>query len=386
MERTLNIPDPQVLLHYPNDAHGLVYHHRVLVHKIGGGKWVALSPDLELAVEDLNVTRHIVLGRHAVFPQNIIDSCYIFDDLTKGELERQKRLAKTMGQILDDAPAADVAALCWICADPASSRFGKTIPDELVQEVITHGTHGLVEWEGDIEYVVERNTDQISEFVDSRKDSAGDLRTLGDHRDPQGKRYLPFHTAMTLFRESKFEDWGFSGPRATLEFLKAVQSGPGELTTYHLTWCRSSGVAQHSAIVHEHRCICEVLRLGIVRDQIDITNLMAFEHLVRRLVILEIAVSRNPSSPDFAGLDIVAEAPVNQHGSAYAASMSSWITDKLKERANIQKQARLFKEESAKKKVVQQDDAEPGGKRWKNRRPKAKAAQGGGADGSAGGQ
>ena len=113
---------------------------------------------------------------------------------------------------------------------------------------------------------------------------------------------------------------------------------------------------------------------------------MAFEHLVRRLVILEIAVSRNPSSPDFAGLDIVAEAPVNQHGSAYVASMSSWITDKLKERANIQKQARLFKEESAKKKVVQQDDAEPGGKRWKNRRPKAKAAQGSGADGSAGGQ
>ena len=119
MERTLNIPDPQILLHYPHDANGLVHHHRVLVHKIGGGKWVALSPDLELAVEDLSVARHIVLGRHAVFPQNIIDSCYIFDDLTKGELERQKRLAKTMGQILDDAPAADVAALCWICADPA---------------------------------------------------------------------------------------------------------------------------------------------------------------------------------------------------------------------------------------------------------------------------
>lgn len=96
-------------------------------------------------------------------------------------------------------------------------------------------------------------------------------------------------------------------------------------------------------------------------------------------------MSRNPSSPDFAGLDIVAEAPVNSQGSAYVASMSSWITDKLKERANIQKQSRLFKEENAKKKVTQQDDAEPN-KRWKNRRPKAKAAQGGGADGSAGGQ
>jgi len=244
-------------------------------------------------------------------------------------------------------------------------------------------THGLVEW--DIEYVVERNADEITTFIESRKDSAGDLRTLGDHRDPQGKRYLPFHTALTLFRESKFEDWGFTGPRATLEFLKAVQSGPGELTTYHLTWCRSSGVAQHSAIVHEHRCICEALRLGVVRDQVDVTNLMAFEHLVRRLIVLEIAVSRNPSSPDFAGLDIVAEAPVNSQGSAYVASMSSWITDKLKERANIQKQSRLFKEENAKKKVTQQDDAEPN-KRWKNRRPKAKAAQGGGADGSAGGQ
>lgn len=54
MERSLDLAEPQVLLRYPNDANGLVHHHRVLLHKIGNGRWVALTPGLDLHVVDLN--------------------------------------------------------------------------------------------------------------------------------------------------------------------------------------------------------------------------------------------------------------------------------------------------------------------------------------------
>ena len=49
------------------------------------------------------------------------------------------------------------------------------------------------------------------------------------------------------------EDWPIAGPRAALEFLKAIREGATDITTYHMNWALSSGVSQFSAAVHEHR-------------------------------------------------------------------------------------------------------------------------------------
>ena len=32
---TLDIPEVQVLVHYPGDANGLNWHHRILLHRVG---------------------------------------------------------------------------------------------------------------------------------------------------------------------------------------------------------------------------------------------------------------------------------------------------------------------------------------------------------------
>lgn len=370
-----------MLVHFPGDPNGLNYHHRVLLHKISPGKWVTLTPDLDLEIHDLNVRRHVVLGRHSGFPDQYVDEAYVFEEISRNELERQKRLAKTMGSILNDGEIADVAASQWVVADPSSSRFGKSLPFELVGDISGIGTYGVVQWDGEVEYVREMNIDDISGFVDERKESLGDLRTLGDHRDGAGKRYLGFKDALNLLRETKFEDWPFLGPRAVREYLHAIRDGPGDLATYHLSWVRSSGVVAGSAIVHEHHSLCEALRLALSKDQIDVSNLASFEHLTRRLLTLEIAVARSPGSPDFTGLEVVAEAPVAATGQAYVSSMSSWITEKLKEKANIQKQSRLFKEEFSKKtgKGVDDDDKS---KTWKKQKGKGGKSSGG-ADGSA---
>lgn len=228
------------------------------------------------------------------------------------------------------------------------------------------------------------SADEVSKFVSDRKDSAGDLRTVGDHRDSSGARFLSFKDAMTLFRESKFTDWPFSGPRAVKEYLQAVLSGPGDLPTYHLSWVRSSGVGSGSAITHEHRSLCEALRLAITKDQLDVTNLSSFECLIRRLLVLEMAVARSPGSPDFSGLDVVVESPITAHGSVQATAMSSWVTERLKERAQIAKQSRLYREEQAKKPARgggASEDADDK-KRKKKGGPKG-GGKGGGAEGSA---
>ena len=54
---------------------------------------------------------------------------------------------------------------------------------------------------------------------------------------------------------------------------------------------------------------------------------------------------RNPRHPDYSGLDIVISAPVNAVGRASTTKFNSWVTDRLKERAAIWKQERVYREE-----------------------------------------
>lgn len=383
MDRSLNIADPQVLLHFPNDGNGFYHHHRVLLHKIGGGQWVLLSPDLELEVVDLSVRRHRVLGRHAPFPGDIIDECYVFDEVSKAELEKQRKLARTMGSILDDSQVVNVEALGWYGADPSSKRFGMSLPVELVGDIVSLGQYGVVSWDDETEFVRELASSELDDFKESKKDSLGDARLLGEHRDPQGKRHMTLQAALALMSEEDFDDWGFRGPRAVREYLCAIRDGPGDLISYHNGWVRTSGIPTSSAIAHEHRSLIETLRLGYSRDQLDLTNLSCMENVVRRLVILELAVSRNPAAPDFTGLDLVSETPLGPQGQAHVSKVTAWVTDRLKERAQIQKQARLFKEEFGRAKPKKTGDdgdeeADDGYGKWKKKKKK-----GGGASGSA---
>lgn len=54
---TLDVSDPQILLHFPLDPNGFTEHHRLLLCRLGPGRWVAASPDYELEVLDLNNPR-----------------------------------------------------------------------------------------------------------------------------------------------------------------------------------------------------------------------------------------------------------------------------------------------------------------------------------------
>ena len=142
--------------------------------------------------------------------------------------------------------------------------------------------------------------------------SRGDARLLGDHRDDQGKRFLDLRQAINLLTEDEMKDGLLQGPRVMVEFLRAVRSSPGDLATYHLTWAKSSGVNMFSMACYDHRIICNVIRAALEIDQLNVGNTEALELLARRLVQIETAVSRCPSSPDFSGL----EDPIGSGGEA----------------------------------------------------------------------
>lgn len=384
---TLDVPDPQVLVYFDQDPNNLNYHHRLLLNKLGPGRWVGLTPDHELVVLDLNNQRHVVLDRRSRFPAHLQDRVYAFDPVSRNELEGFKRRARTMNIVLGEAEVQEVQALVWVFSDPSSAKLGEVVPQDHLDQLVVLGDRGLLEIEGTIEGVKEIQQSEVASFKESARGSLGDLRAIGQHKDNQNRRFVSFADALSLVRESKFDDWGFNGPRATLEFLTSIRESISDLQAYHFQWLKNSGANQHSSIVYEHRNLLEVLRLGLCRDQLDVTNLLSFELVTRRIVQIEIAISRSPSSPEFSGLDILMESPISESGAAHTKALDSWLTDRLKERANIQKQSRLYREEqslAARPKGGAPPDADQAG--WRRRakaKAKAKSSAGGASFGAA---
>ena len=60
---------------------------------------------------------------------------------------------------------------------------------------------------------------------------------------------------------------------------------------------------------------------------------------------IETAVARNPQSPDFSGLELMLEDTIGVTGEANTTAFNSWLSTKLKEKAQVAKQTRLYKEE-----------------------------------------
>ena len=152
--------------------------------------------------------------------------------------------------------------------------MGKVFAPEKAGDLLTLGDKGLVGIDGEVEHVQEIAESELAVFAEKAKGMLG-------------------KDAFALFRGSKLKDWSFSGPRAVKEFLGA--------TFESLQWVRKSGVNQHTSVCHEHRNLIECLRLAVTKDQLDPTNLMSFELMVRRVIQLEVAVARNANAPDYSG-------------------------------------------------------------------------------------
>ena len=257
MANTLDIAEIQVVVNFPADANGFFWHHRVLLHKVGGGRWVGLSPDLEVGSVDLHAQAYQVLDRRAPFPVAIAAQVYAFDPIGRAELERFKRQARTRAQLLNDEHEDEQVALVWLVSDVKSPHFGRELDDVTIANAAIISDRGVCDLENGTVFIQQMPATEAGTYRTSKDGTLSDLRLSGDHRDGRGRRHLTFHAAVDLCKESKFDDWPIQGPRASMEFVQAVRDGGFEPSSYHLQWLKNSGTSQYGAAAHEHRVLLE---------------------------------------------------------------------------------------------------------------------------------
>ena len=344
--RTLDVSELQVVVGFPNDEN-ITWHHRVLLHRVSDATWITLTPDLELERLNLAARRHRVLERAAKFPQDVVDDLYHFDPLEKGVLIRNKRLAKTQAVVLGAGGEEELHALQWVYYEPSEPHFGKPVEEELIdhaEHFVSLGDRGLVIHDGKVQRIAKVAGDQLDQWLLDRKKEEDDVLLLGHHTDQTGARFLIWRDAVGMFRGTSMPEWKFDGPRVTKELSEAVRDGSWNPTSYHAECVRLSGVNQHSAVAYEHHHCMEVLRLAAHQDQLDISNVAAFEQIKRRVVQLEIAADKDPRNQDFTGLGLVSDGAVDSRGAARPPKFKQWVSQKQQQQAQILKQQRLYKE------------------------------------------
>ena len=143
---------------------------------------------------------------------------------------------------------------------------------------------GVALHEGLARHVVRIARDDLDDWRKERHNGTNDQRTLGVHFDANGVRHVRFRDAINMMKAEKHDDWTFDGPIAGPEFLTAIMQGVGNPVSYHAEWVRLSGVAEGSAVCHDHRHLMECLRLGACVDQLDLMNPALGENIVRRII------------------------------------------------------------------------------------------------------
>ena len=124
----LETPLPQTLLNYPDDGHGFHRHRRVILKRLEGVVWLALSPELNARPYNIIEILKKVIGRAALFPGDIADEYYVFDLITRQALLPYLRGAEIQIAILGDAvDPPDARTVNWFIAESSHPRFSEQI-------------------------------------------------------------------------------------------------------------------------------------------------------------------------------------------------------------------------------------------------------------------
>ena len=384
---TLNIPEVQIVVNYPHDGGGYFWHHRILLHRIEGGTWLTLTPDHDIQRHDLTTTRHRILDRAAPFPEDIAGEIYAHDVIGKATLDGYKRQAVVQAAILGEGSVGESEAFVWLVTEHGHELFGKEVDQALLRNGATgvaFSSKGVIILDGEEVFVEKVGRNGINDWRKRRGLDMSDERLLGDFKDEIGKRNLELVKAVPLMKEPTIADFSISGTRAAREFLESIAGGAHTLLTYHSEWLRSSGVGRKSSAAHVHRGLMESLRLMISFDQLDPSALAVGEHLCRWAIQTELAVERCPSAPDYTGLDIVSGSSLLPDGRANTTKFTEFLAQRLKDRASVWKQERLYAQERrlqrGKGGGTNDDDEGDGAKGpGKSKKKKKKKKSGGGA-------
>ena len=351
----------------------VLHHTRIILATVdeASSQYVILTPDHDIYSEQLDNNNPDVVGVVAGDPGGLIppilagQNIYGFAALTAAQLARfmqegrQEAAAERARLGLGVGAVAGVKI--WVMAEMFGGRkIGEQVA--VVPGMPVLGDYGLLnitDSSGNTRACLVKNidADDLDTFCEERiqlcreaeaiagedRIASDDIRTMSVQYNMNGERKRNFKDSIGEMSQVELEDFPFE-PRTCHEYLQAVGSVSESCYSQHLAWVQQAGIPSGSRAVYEDETLAKILDVAISYDALCVSNLAAFELLVRRRQLLAEAHSYNPSSPSFEGADHWMGSKYRHGGGIVIPRLTEHVSKKLQAESQILKERRKLEE------------------------------------------
>ncbi|CAK0840441.1 unnamed protein product [Prorocentrum cordatum] len=291
---------------YNVDGPALWHHRRVhgVVAHSANKLYVATTPDAHVYAEDWSTTSQDVLAvRAGVQWLLAVEAGGQVVAAADGGVAAGGALpaAAAGATVPAGAPAGGAVGTTWRAAESGGGyRFGDVVNG--------HVRSNRAAGSRDIHLLADGGSLFVEEVTPATQDSffdtavMGDARGLAVRRNRQGRRERTWAEMVSAVVQEDFAaDWDLPGPRSTLWCLELVnQEGLG-LDGHHERFRYTCKLEFSGWGVSEHYSVTQALKLGLLHDQVDGSNLMMVECLFRRIQTIEFAHSERAREQEAKG-------------------------------------------------------------------------------------
>ena len=122
-----------------------------------------------------------------------------------------------------------------------------------------------------------------STSTESQDEDSGDARTLFVDFDEQGSRFKMWRNVVLESKDYSYSDWPFEGPSTVMHLLKQMHRNGGDARLWLQLWARQKNVVDTDRVMHEMRCLIDILYHGATFDQLNLPVLASMETASRRI-------------------------------------------------------------------------------------------------------
>ena len=145
----------------------------------------------------------------------------------------------------------------------------------------------------------QRPSPKASGTTEVNDEEAGDARTLFIDFDEQGSRFKLWRNVVLESKDYSYTDWPFEGPSTVMHLLKQMHRNGGDARLWLQLWARQKNIQDSDRVMHEMRCLTDVLFHGATFDQLNLPVLASMETVARRIQCIVEAYAAGSGTPDW---------------------------------------------------------------------------------------
>ena len=169
-----------------------------------------------------------------------------------------------------------------------------------------------------------------------------DIRTLAVDFDRQGERYKEWRVVAAEVKHEETDPMPFEGPPTMTFLCKHMERHGRTPKGWVETFVREKGLTSQDRVVHELRCLAEIMELAGTFDQLNLANLASMEFLGRRIQAIVDAHTVNPQKPNYESSTLFTG--VLRAADGIAPELRNYVARRARDEAEVEKQRQKVRE------------------------------------------